>query len=95
MSVLGVTGTRKALGEEVPAFLARARTRSGLPVLAGFGIARPEQVPALAGVCDGVILGSALAKALDDADPSDLPGAARTFLAPFRAVLDALETPCC
>jgi len=95
VSVLGVTGTRDALSNEVPAFLSRARRHSGLPVLAGFGVARPEQVPALARACDGVILGSALAKALDSADPKDLPGAARAFLAPFRDALDSVGAPCC
>lgn len=95
VSVLGVTGARETQGRGVPAFFARARECSGLPVLAGFGVARPDQVPALAQACDGVILGSALARALDAADPDDLPGAARAFLEPFRVALDAKEVPCC
>lgn len=95
VSVLGVTGTRESLGREVPTFLVRARERSGLPVLAGFGLSRPEQVPALAAACDGLILGSALVRALNGADPKDLPGAARAFLSPFRAALDAVEASCC
>lgn len=94
VSVLGVTGTRESLGGDVPTFLARARERSGLPVLAGFGLSRAEQVTALAGACDGLILGSALVRALNGADPKDLPGAARAFLSPFRAALDAVEAPC-
>jgi len=95
VSVLGVTGARGEHGPAIPAFLSRARNHSGLSVLAGFGIAHPVQVPELARACDGVILGSALAQALDAADPDDLPGAVRAFLAPFRAALDAVETPCC
>ena len=95
VSVLGVTGTRESLGGDVPTFLVRARERSGLPVLAGFGLSRPEQVPALAAACDGLILGSALVRALNGADPKDLPGAARAFLSPFRAALDAVEASCC
>jgi tryptophan synthase alpha subunit len=95
ISVLGVTGTRDSLDPAVPAFLARAKARSGLPVLAGFGVSRPEQVPILAPVCDGLILGSALAEALRRADPARLPEAARAFLAPFRAALDVVEASCC
>jgi len=95
VSVLGVTGTRDALGSDVPVFLARAKQHSGLPMLAGFGVSRPEQVVALASVCDGVILGSALAKALEAADLAKLPGAAEAFLRPFRKALDAMGAPCC
>jgi len=36
-----------------------------VPVLAGFGIRRADQVSALAGHADGVIVGSALIEALD------------------------------
>lgn len=95
ISVLGVTGTRDSLDPAVPAFLARAKAQSGLPVLAGFGVSSPGQVLVLASACDGLILGSALAEALNRADPAGLPEAARAFLAPFRAALDAVEASCC
>jgi tryptophan synthase alpha subunit len=95
VSVLGVTGTRNALDPDVPAFLARARSRSGLPVLAGFGLSSAEQAAALAPACGGVILGSALAKVLEGAEPARLVETARDFLRPFRAALDSLEVPCC
>ena len=55
----------------------------------------PEQVARIVPACDGVILGSALAGALDGAAAARLPEACRAFLAPFRSALDALEAPCC
>lgn len=93
VNVLGVTGARGGLEEGVPGFLARARRRSGLPVLAGFGVSVPEQAARLAQACEGVILGSALARAL--ADTTAPVETARAFLGPFRAALDAVEAPCC
>nr|WP_320133793.1 tryptophan synthase subunit alpha [uncultured Holophaga sp.] len=86
VAVLGVTGTRDTLSDTVPAFLANTKARSGMPVLAGFGVSRPSQAPALAAACDGVIIGSALAKALEGA--ADPVQAAKDFLTPFRRALD-------
>ncbi|WP_005033531.1 tryptophan synthase subunit alpha [Holophaga foetida] len=86
VAVLGVTGARENLSDSVPAFLARTKAKTGLPVLAGFGISRPEQVPDLAPACDGLIIGSALAKALDGA--ADPVQAAKDFLIPFRVAMD-------
>ncbi|MBP1627032.1 MAG: tryptophan synthase subunit alpha [Holophagaceae bacterium] len=86
VAVLGVTGARETLSASVPAFLARTKAKTGLPVLAGFGISRPEQVPDLAPACDGLIIGSALAKALDGA--ADPVQAAKDFLIPFRVAMD-------
>jgi tryptophan synthase alpha chain len=59
VSLTGVTGARSGLPDEVPAFVARVRRQTALPVAVGFGIGRPEQVRALRGVADGVIVGSA------------------------------------
>ncbi|MCB1308467.1 MAG: tryptophan synthase subunit alpha [Leptospiraceae bacterium] len=57
---LGVTGIRKDL--QLPADLksriARIRERSGVPVMAGFGINTPGQIEPLRGVVDGIIVGS-------------------------------------
>lgn len=92
VSVLGVTGARAEVEDRTLAFLAQARRLTKLPVLAGFGVSSPAQAAAMAAVCDGVIVGSALAQALDGiADPV---AAAKTFLEPFRAALDAVEAPC-
>lgn len=95
ISVLGVTGARNSLDPALPAFLARAKAQSGLPVFAGFGISDPSQATVLAEACDGIVLGSALAEALNGADLDRLPEAAQAFLTPFRKALDAVEASCC
>ncbi|MBX7057446.1 MAG: tryptophan synthase subunit alpha [Leptospirales bacterium] len=55
---LGVTGVRQALPPELQERVALVRRLSGLPVLAGFGFSSPEQAAELAGVLDGIIVGS-------------------------------------
>jgi tryptophan synthase alpha chain len=67
VSMTGVTGTSLALGDETTKHLKRVREASQLPVAVGFGIQRPEQAAALAPLCDGVVVGSALVKKMIDA----------------------------
>jgi tryptophan synthase alpha chain len=61
VAVAGVTGTDRAADDALRDQVARIRARSDLPLLVGFGISRPEQAMALAGV-DGFIIGSAIAR---------------------------------
>jgi tryptophan synthase alpha chain len=67
---VGTTGA--TTNDEVPTdYLTGLRAVSERPILAGFGIRRPEQVTALAGLVDGVIVGSALVECLADGrDPA-------------------------
>ncbi len=55
----GTTGAR-AESATLAAYLRNLRTHAPLPVCAGFGVRAAEQVRALRGVCDGVVVGSAL-----------------------------------
>ncbi len=63
VTMRGTTGTG-AIGDEVPAYLARVRAVATVPVCAGFGIRASAQVDALAPFTDGVIVGSALLDAV-------------------------------
>ncbi|MGH9862347.1 MAG: tryptophan synthase subunit alpha [Candidatus Acidiferrales bacterium] len=56
----GTTGLRADVPAEVKKLVARVRRLTRLPVAVGFGIGRREQVQALDGVADGVVVGSAL-----------------------------------
>ena len=60
--VTGVTGVRAAVASSLTEDLARIRQTIKLPVVAGFGIATPEQAAQVAGVADGVVVGSAIVK---------------------------------
>ena len=65
VTMTGTTGKSVAMPAEALAYLARARAAARVPVCAGFGIRTREQVQALRGVVDGVIVGSALVEVLE------------------------------
>jgi tryptophan synthase alpha chain len=58
VSVTGVTGTRSSLPSELGTFVARVRKVAKQPLCVGFGISTPEQARQVAGIADGVIVGS-------------------------------------
>jgi tryptophan synthase alpha chain len=94
VSVFGVTGARSTLADYTLPFLHHVKERTDIPLLAGFGVSTPEQAREMAAACDGVIVGSALLRALQDCtDPSELPGVARRFLELFRKALDTAMVP--
>lgn len=61
VSITGITGTKSAAQTQVHEALSRLRRSTALPIAVGFGVRTPEQVQSIAGVADGVIVGSALA----------------------------------
>jgi tryptophan synthase alpha chain len=62
ISVAGTTGVRDQLPPELLDQLRTLKTQTKLPLAVGFGISRPEQVPSLRGLADGVIVGSAIVR---------------------------------
>lgn len=78
----GTTGGDTSFDEEVLGYLDRVKSVSALPVLAGFGVRTREQVAALRGHVDGVVVGSALIDAIDRGDD---PGAFLQGLRPVGA----------
>jgi tryptophan synthase alpha chain len=66
VSVTGVTGARSALPKDVPDLVARVKAVSALPVAVGFGVSGGETARSVAAAADGVVVGSALIRALDE-----------------------------
>lgn len=64
ISIAGTTGVRDELPPELAEHLKRLRAQTDLPLAVGFGISKPEQVQALKGLADGVIVGSAIVQRL-------------------------------
>ena len=67
VSVAGVTGERTALPPGLIDRVAWLRERTDVPILVGFGMASPEQAREVAQVADGVIVGSAVVRQLEQA----------------------------
>ncbi len=90
VSFAGVTGASDRLDSSAAsARLRDLRSRSQVPVVAGFGIKDAASAASMAVEADGVVVGSALVAALGEA--ADVEAAAHTagaFLAPLRAALD-------
>jgi tryptophan synthase alpha chain len=72
ISRTGVTGERQALSEDARPLVARLRALTGVPVALGFGLSTPEQVREAAAVADGVVVGSALVRFLEEHPEGDL-----------------------
>jgi tryptophan synthase alpha chain len=72
ISRTGVTGERQALSEDARPLVARLRALTTVPVALGFGISTPEQVKEAATVADGVVVGSALVRFLEEHPGGDL-----------------------
>ena len=85
MSLVGVTGARDSLPPDLADFVARVRAVTEKPLAVGFGIATPEQAAQVAEIADGVIVGSALVRAVGAAaHPAE---AARAFVAALRTAI--------
>src|SRR5262249_59995096 len=67
VSVTGITGERDRLPEPLREQLAWLRQQTDLPLCVGFGISRPEHVRMLRDCADGVIVGSAIVRRVEQA----------------------------
>jgi len=72
ISRTGVTGERQALSEDARPLVERLRVLTDVPVALGFGLSTPEQVREAAAVADGVVVGSALVRFLEEHPEGDL-----------------------
>ncbi|CAM3547734.1 tryptophan synthase subunit alpha [Deinococcus frigens] len=65
VSVTGVTGAREGAAlSEVPAMLALARQHTDVPIAVGFGVGDAQTAHGVAGLADGVVVGSAFINAV-------------------------------
>ncbi|MBI3252020.1 MAG: tryptophan synthase subunit alpha [Candidatus Omnitrophica bacterium] len=87
VSVTGVTGARRQISPSLRPDLSAAKKASRLPLCVGFGIATPGQAKAAAAGADGVIIGSALVRALEKNSKMSHGLFAKKFAAPFARAL--------
>ncbi|MFD2672908.1 tryptophan synthase subunit alpha [Marinicrinis sediminis] len=69
VSSLGVTGERSAFHNEIDTFMDTVKQAAKVPVAVGFGISSREQYEQMAERSDGVIVGSAIVRTIEENVP--------------------------
>jgi tryptophan synthase alpha chain len=83
VSLKGVTGA--SMKSDVPAFVRRVRKLTRHPLYVGFGIQTPEDAARVAEFADGIIVGSALLKIVENGGTAK---DVETFVASLRKAVD-------
>ena len=65
VSSLGVTGVRSEIKTDLASIVEAIRRNTDIPCVIGFGISTPEQAARMAGLADGVIVGSAIVRLIE------------------------------
>lgn len=91
-SVIGTTGGETPNSIEVARVVEAVRRHTGLPALVGFGIAGPEDACRVASLSDGVIVGTALLRAIGDRRGWEAVDAASGYLRGIRSALDGTSS---
>lgn len=66
VSSLGVTGTRSEITTDLSSIIKVVRENTDIPCAIGFGISTPGQAKKMAEISDGVIVGSAIVKKIEE-----------------------------
>jgi tryptophan synthase alpha chain len=82
LSRSGVTGGHSAPAATIPAQVAAIKQHTDVPVCVGFGISNPEQAALVAKSADGIIVGSAIVKRIEE-NLSNPAQAVRDFAKPL------------
>jgi tryptophan synthase alpha chain len=84
IGLLGVTGVHAVDDAPTRALVDRIRERTSTPVAVGIGVRDRETAQSVAGFADGVIVGSALLRAVADGGPSQAPERVRALVTELR-----------
>ncbi len=66
ISITGITGTAAPQISEIKTAVDKIRKITGLPIAVGFGISKPQQAREIGQFADGVVIGSAVVKLIDE-----------------------------
>jgi tryptophan synthase alpha chain len=87
VSSLGVTGVRDSISTDIGGMAETIRKYTDTPCAVGFGISTPEQARAMAAVSDGVIVGSAIVRIIEE-HGADSPEYVKKYIADIRNGID-------
>lgn len=83
VSITGITGAKLRLDASQHRSIKALRAFTRKPVALGFGVSRPAEAKAVAGFADGVIVGSAIVRKLNEAPEQE----ARRFIRSLRKAI--------
>lgn len=83
VSRTGITGEQQSLSDTALPLIQRMRALTDLPLAMGFGISTPEQVAAISGHADAVVVGSAIVRQIGK-DPAGVEALMRNLTTPLR-----------
>jgi tryptophan synthase alpha chain len=84
VSLTGTTGARDTVSPALAGLVERTRALTDAPLYAGFGISTPQHAAAVAGLADGVVVGSRAVQVAEDG-----PAALRDYVRSLRTAIDA------
>jgi tryptophan synthase alpha chain len=89
----GVTGEQSSLSTDIAERVAAIRALTKVPVAVGFGISNPEQAATVAGLADGVVVGSAIVRRIAEiGDTPDLPEKVADFVRPIAEAVHGISS---
>ena len=91
VSITGITGSAAADSANVSQAVSRIKRHTRLPVCVGFGIRTPDAARTIAGVADGVAVGTALVDAVRNSLDSDNRATSKTVAAVADIVASLAE----
>jgi len=88
----GVTGEQTSLSDTIAEQVALIKRHTRLPVVVGFGISSPEQAASVAAQADGVVVGSAIVRRVEEAGEAEKAAASiQEFVGPLVAAVHAAQ----
>lgn len=66
VSSMGVTGVRSEIKTDLPSILSAIKEATDIPTAVGFGISTPQQASEICAYADGIIVGSAIVKIIEE-----------------------------
>lgn len=93
ISLTGVTGAAFDAGRLGRDRIAAVGAAAGAPVAVGFGIKTGADAAAVAGLADGVVVGSAVVERIGAAGPDGAAAAVAAFVGELRAAIDGARGP--
>jgi tryptophan synthase alpha chain len=87
VSITGITGADLLLDGSMEILISKIRKYTNKPIAVGFGVSIPEEASAVAKISDGVIVGSAILKRIQDQRLCESPDGLRDYLISLRKAI--------